>query len=84
LDGLGIILPATCYYSIDGCHCERSEAISVLLAIEIATAYKTGLAMTDYWIPHSAQGGPSAARDDKMSACGRNLTIKIWMFYDKE
>jgi hypothetical protein len=32
--------------TIDGCHCERSETISVLLAIEIATAF--GLAMTSY------------------------------------
>ncbi len=31
---------------IDDCHCERSEAISIVRKLEIATACKAGLAMT--------------------------------------
>jgi hypothetical protein len=35
-----------CNSSIEGCHCERSEAISIVGRYEIATAFEKGLAMT--------------------------------------
>jgi len=41
-----------CNNVIDGCHCERSEAISIVCYHEIATAFEKGLAMTTPQIKH--------------------------------
>jgi len=40
------LIPIVFIYCADGCHCERSEAISLPFVFEIATATLGGLAMT--------------------------------------
>jgi hypothetical protein len=40
------LIPNVFISCADGCHCERSEAISLPFIFEIATAFFKGLAMT--------------------------------------